>query len=408
MSAWDRYTTVRSWNAYSGWFWESPLLIGSLTEYIEEILPEERPRYESRTSLVAVDFSIPNEPLELPVAQLPANLVAVESLEDGMNHYLYFEPRWNVVEVWGWDEASVFKLFQQELYAPDWTNTSTHSVAWMPPFHLRQRSDYADGRSTAVLEVWQHPGTDQSFERIGTFSFEDTWFGSSAVKEPLFLQTTNAALHVFRGDADAGTFALLDSVSLDFPYHYGLSLDQTVLDGGLAYVPAGLYGVEVLPWMETPETASPPVWRLAEAPEGWSEVDSARWERVSRTQSDAAGALHRLKWLFRPDSLREIDPRAVDGGDFWRGSDWFGWYAHQSRDPRWIYHMEHGELFTYAGEHPEQDGIHYYDAGIGMVWTHPSHYPWLYAYDRGEWLYYLEDSGLNGRRWFYGLRTGWF
>ncbi len=140
---------------------------------------------------------------------------------------------------------------------------------------------------------------------------------------------------------------------------------------------------------------------------GWTQLADSLWQRVASTATTGAGVLNRFNWLYRPDSLVEIDAQAVDGGDLWRGSDWFGWFAYRADNPAWIQHLEHGLLYTYVGESPEAQGIYYFDTDLGFVWTRADTYPWLYRHGTGEWTYYLKGSGAAGTRWFYGLTSGW-
>jgi len=405
---WKSFSFENSWNNSSKWFWEDPLLVASVTDYLEHPTPKGYPEYEARTKLVGIDFSVPESPVELPTAVVPSNLVAMEPLQDGINHYLYFEPYWNQLEVWGWDETTTFKLFHQKIHPDDWTENSTYSMAWMPPFHVRNRSRYEDGTSSVFLEVWLHDFLANKFKNIKEYAFEDKWLSNNAVMEPFFLQSTNDALHFFKADAGNASFDLLESINFEFPNVYGLQLDQAVMTSQATLLPAGLYGVEVIPFvLPTTGVVVEAAYQL-EIENGWSLLDNSQWHRADKNLSDEAGILREFSWLYYPDSMRELDPSAEDAGDFWRESSWFGWYAHDAISARWIHHLEHGSLYTYPGEVVELDGAYILDAILGIFWTRADTYPWLYSFDREEWLYYLKGSGENGKRWFYGLDSGWF
>ena len=405
------------WNHQSGWFWEPPYLISSLTTYEEIQVPEERVEYKREARLLAFDFSDPADPLQVADVALPGDLVAVEQMEDGVNHFLYFEPQWNVLEVWGWDLASAFLLFRQELYPPDDPDTAdeyytySHSYAWMPPFHLRSRYEYTDGTSKNHLEVWLHEREENLFERIEQFSMENRWLSSKAVKEPFYLQSTYDQIQIYEADAWAGTFTPYVELDLPFPNIYSMNLDGAVMEETALHVPAGIYGVDTLTW-ETiwPEVPASTGYRPLEEPalSGWTELDSARWQRVAQAGSDAAGAMQRMQWLYHADSLPEIDPQATDAGDLWRDSSWFGWYMHHAARPGWISHLEHGPLFAYVGEDSDILGFYVYDRELGFLWTRHATYPHLYSFTRNQWLYYLNGSGLGGTRWFYEYGSGWF
>lgn len=94
----------------------------------------------------------------------------------------------------------------------------------------------------------------------------------------------------------------------------------------------------------------------------------------------------------------------ADGGG-WRWSEWLGSYHRTSSTWPWLYHADHGWLYT----HPDgSGGIFFWQPSLGWVWTKPSVYSYLYSYNRGAWVYY--KPGSKNPRWFYDT-TGagsWF
>jgi hypothetical protein len=86
---------------------------------------------------------------------------------------------------------------------------------------------------------------------------------------------------------------------------------------------------------------------------------------------------------------------AVDAGNGWRYLEWFG-YFNDTSSP-WIYHLQHRWLATVA---ETTTSIWFYPLdGMGWLWTSETVYPWLYKYNQGTWLYYLEDT--SAPRWFF-------
>ena len=402
------YPSQDFWNHASGWFWESPLLVASMTTYEERERPDTYPDYKARTDLVAVDFSDPENPLDLPETRIPTHVVAIRSLQDGLNHFLYFEPQWNMVEVWGWDEASAFKLFKQQLYPDEPQDSYAYSFAWMAPFHLRNRYRYSNGDYTNKLDIWYHLSGENRFDNVEVFSYEQEWFSNWADREPQFLLSVRDRVEIFHADALNGTFQKTHELDIAFPNIYNLNLDSAVLEPDALYIPVGIYGVETLPIDLAVPTAAAYLAGETGGTGEWNVLDASAWQRVEKTATDAAGSVYGLQWLYHPDSMREIDPGATDAGDFWRDSSWFGWYAHSLQETAWIHHMEHGSLYAVVDSAPQLNGVFLWDDEIGFVWTHAATYPHMYAYSRNQWLYYLKGSGMGAVRWFYDYGSGWF
>jgi hypothetical protein len=403
----DSFSTTTQWSNASAWFWEEPLLLASLTEYIEHERPAKYPDYEAKNSLIAVDFTVPGEPLDLVRAKIPADLRAVQATGTGNGHYLYFEPKYSVVETWAWDGAVAFPLFKQVLGSTDTSQSSSYSLSWMPPFHLRNHYTYDNTQSSNSLEVWLHNTKANRFVRMEEFAYMNQWLGTNAVIEPFYLQSTNDSIDLFKADGPAKSFEKVASMVLDIPYYYGLGLDQTVLTADRAHVPFGIYGVETFYFDDPLPTDVARLYRNLEAAPGWRQLDGSSWQRVARGSPGNAGALNQFNWLYRADSMHEVDPDAVDLGDFNRQSAWFGNYAHAVNNPDWISHTEHGALYTYVPGDVAGEGLFLLYHDFGIVWTHPNVWPLLYSYQRSEWIYYIDGSGLDGRRWFYGFGSGW-
>lgn len=414
--AFDVFETGAQWSSNSQWFWEEPLLLASLTEYIEHQRPDKYPEYESKSHLVAIDFTIPGEPLQLVKAGIPESLRAVEPADSDRGYYLYFEPLYNVVETWAWDGAVAFPLFKQTLGTTETNSGSTddayyynssYSLSWMPPFHLRNRYRYDNGLSSNFLEVWLHNKPANRFDRIDQVSYLNQWLGSNAVIEPFYLQSTNNSIDLFKTDEAAKSFDKVATMTIDQPFYYSAQLGQTVLSPEVAYVPFGMYGVESFMFDDPLPMLERPLYRQLEAGDSWRQIESSRWSRVTRGAGGNAGAIDEFNWLYRADSMREVDSTATDLGDFNRASAWFGNYTHAVNNPEWIRHAEHGALYTYIPDDVDSMGFFLLYHDFGIVWTHASVYPLFYCYQRDEWIHYLSGSGLDGQRWFYGFGTGW-
>jgi len=405
------FSSTANWGNASSWHRAGPLMVASVSDYQPEETADGPPEYVMKSRLVAVDFTNPLFPLQLPEVTLPANLSALLQVGDGINHYLYLEPVHDVIEVWGWDRASAFRLFRWELEREDPTTSGSWSMAWLPPFHVRQRSDYESGKTIAHLDVFGHLRGENRLGLMDTVTFEDEWVRGQAVLGSRFLVTDNDELHLFEG-LDNGTvleFPLLESHLLPFPEIHSLNLVETVFLAEEALIPAGIYGVERLPIAAATGTAHRTAGEhTADGVDTWHVLEETRWRWTDREGRSEAGVIKDFAWLYLPESTPEIDPSAEDLGDLWRASAWFGHYAHHSSDPSWIRHLEHGPLFVYPTNEMEGSGLNAFDPKRGHFWTHASVYPWMYDYARHEWTWYLAGSGLNGHRWFYSTESGWY
>lgn len=413
--AYKTYRMESYWNHASAWHWENPVLLASNTDYTE-VLDEGGmfTKYEQSTELTAVDFADPTRPIELPPTSLPGHLIDVQSLGDGINHYLYFEPDYMTVEVWGWDLASAFPLFKQKLDEGDSTHQSTYSYDWLAPFHMRSRYDYTplelrkEGWSQNNLDVWYHHPLRNRFEVVNRLKFGDDWLSRNGAIDSNYLLSTQKHVYFYDTDAATGEFDLLHKWQREFPNIWEFNLHNSVLaDEGL-FVPAGIYGVEAFPLVQA--HPGKVAFSKFSAPVGaqWTELAAGLWQRVGKSDADAAGSMVGLQWLYFADSVPVIDPQATDEGDLWRRSDWFGWYTHIADKPLWVNHVEHDLVYIGELNSGDTSGQFLYDSSLGYLWTMPELYPYMFAYGRDQWICYIQGSGDSGFRWFYGLDSGWF
>ena len=395
------------WYAGNGWLWEEPLLVTSHTKYEEIIHPDTYTRYKAKTRLVAFDFSVPEDPVELPNAPLPGELTDLKRLDDDGNHFLYFEKEYMSVDVWGWDTASVFPLFKQKFPASE-PEYISYSRDWLAPFHVRIRNLYKDQIWENTMEVWIHRFDEDRFERILQYPMENTWVRSTASFGDTYLMASELVVNFFDTDEQAGTFSFVQSTDIPFPNLYSADLGKAVLDVNALYLPSGIYGVDILP-METPfSQAVVAMEAMADSAPTWRELTPDRWSRTSKSSTDTCGSMSDLQWLYSPDTWPLIDDTATDLGDMWRDSTWFGQFLYSSTHPKWVFHTEHRELFFPHVEDSSPDGLIFFDVRLGYLWTNDVCYPFVYIFEQGEWAYYVPGTGLDGQRWFYGFGSGWF
>lgn len=391
---------------FSDWHWTAPLMLVSVGrgEYIDS--PEGQ-LYQRETVLHAIDFSEPVDPVELAPILLPDDLDGVAKIGEGPEHYLYFGGEAGV-RVWGWDGANAFEIFRQSLPRTS-ENAYASATAWVGPLLVREASDYSVSPAQHHLEFWWHDAAASSLVLKGSDALGSDYPMDGHALDHLLVQSLGSGqVNAYALDPLMGTAERVAAQETHLKNGYSYQLEGSVVGEGAVYVPAGLYGVERVNLPPSTLAMSPsPARRQLSATSAWSTVPEDRWSVMDRAASGQAGALEKFSWLYRPEGMREVDPAAKDAGDFWRDSQWLGWYAHAADDPQWIQHLEHGYLFTVATEDSQRDGVHLYDAQLGYLWTHAATYPWLYRYDGSEWLYYLRGTGLAGKRWFSGTRSGW-
>ncbi|MEX0331152.1 MAG: peptidylprolyl isomerase [Puniceicoccaceae bacterium] len=111
---------------------------------------------------------------------------------------------------------------------------------------------------------------------------------------------------------------------------------------------------------------------------------------------------------MNPDALFTFPESSIHRGGF-ISNDWYGWIA--AEDYPYIQHLNHGYQYVwfYYGDDPSQDAWYFYDFTMeSWLYTRPSFYPYLFAYGRDAWLWYVIDTGngVSEKRWFYDFKLG--
>lgn len=173
--------------------------------------------------------------------------------------------------------------------------------------------------------------------------------------------------------------------------------DPAIVAGEGLWIPAGSYGIDAYPLEPSSiEAAAAPLRFDRYSATGWDEIDSAACTESPLEATDTVGPMTELRWRFKAANFATVDPAALDDGDYWYESAWYGWY-HQRGNSQWIYHLKHGWLWASGGG---ERGTWLYDLELGWCWTRDSVYPYLYNATRDSWLYFYEGSEI-GTRWFY-------
>lgn len=173
--------------------------------------------------------------------------------------------------------------------------------------------------------------------------------------------------------------------------------DPTLIPGVALWLPAGIYGVDAFPLDNV-------VSSIAHSSE---QVTTAIWETISSSlclestlsADDLVGAISNLRWRFKAADFSTVDASAADLGDYWYQSSWYGYY-HQRGDEKWIYHIDHGWLWT-TGLKGKRAWT--YDSELGWCWVGEEAYPFVYSAGKTSWLYYYKDEAGAGVRWFYQM-----
>lgn len=134
--------------------------------------------------------------------------------------------------------------------------------------------------------------------------------------------------------------------------------------------------------------------RAIEIPEGPHTVEWVYEKDPYSTEGEDTAYLESLQWTPSPGS-----PYPVMGGygvadNGVHASVWFG--AYETTGSPWIRHHEFGWMYMRAGD---GFGLHVYspEPDLGNLYTTPEIFPFFYSFDRGDWLYYYDDSGTDGR-----------
>ncbi len=189
----------------------------------------------------------------------------------------------------------------------------------------------------------------------------------------------------------------------------GFNLDFAKVDRTeRIWLPAGVYGVEsvaVAPPAETLFKNS--LGALADlkplpatlSDTQWTDLSAGPWERSGKSMSDTVGILILEPWLFIPDGFQPFDVEALDIGDGWKESTWFGTY--QDLTNPWLYHASHYWIFI---NNNDLEAFWFWNDQLGWSWTGNSTYPYLYTTELGAWLWY--QPGSANPAWYYNFTTG--
>jgi len=220
-------------------------------------------------------------------------------------------------------------------------------------------------RANDLLRLWRLDGTDAThladFEPQ-TQHYYGSWWGWGGDARPAL-------------DPAAGLWIAASSYGVDY---YPLA-------------PEGTRRLSLMAWSALRAEA-------ATAAPGWTEIPATRLTRSELDSTDAVGPITELRWRFKASDFAALDPTADDYTDYWYQSSWYGWY-HQRGDDHWVYHLFHGWLWTL----PQDGGAWIHDRQLGWCWIESQSYPYLYAHDRGNWLFFGVDFSKKGTRWFYDL-----
>ncbi len=92
---------------------------------------------------------------------------------------------------------------------------------------------------------------------------------------------------------------------------------------------------------------------------------------------------------------------SVDLGGGWIRSDWLG-DVNIAFFP-WVFHARHSWIFVYDGS--TADSAYLFDLSSGWwFWTNASTYPSLFSFDRGSWIFYIDETSAPRR--FVDLESG--
>lgn len=120
-------------------------------------------------------------------------------------------------------------------------------------------------------------------------------------------------------------------------------------------------------------------------------------------QNEDAGFLYSLSWTPDPSAPYPVYGAFVEDG-FWRGSEWLGSYSVELQP--WVAHPNLGWLYFIG---PSGTGLFGYSVleEVGLFYTSPEIFPFLYLPERDAWLKYSVGSGTWGSKaWFWSSETG--
>ena len=146
--------------------------------------------------------------------------------------------------------------------------------------------------------------------------------------------------------------------------------------------------------------ASSGVIRFKVAPDFESPLDSDQNNsyELSLVVSDQSSSSQPFSLLVSIIDLDEYAwSTAVDHGNHWRSTDWFGTYFETSSN--WIFHVNHGWLYRSG---TSMSSFWLYDSNLDWLWTNLESYPYLFRSESGAWIFFQNDSGS---RKFYDYST---
>lgn len=387
------------------WVDDSLFLTASLSWW-----DDENHTYMSYYFAQVVDLSMPaapvvSDPIDLPgtlqeVTELPSGgLVLITRGSDTVVRYIEDNVEYESfqeVQASGFDGVDAF-LLDRERIGHSWSPTA-----------------FA-GRFVYTFEQGDRRRSENSYE-LRTLEF---------TPEAVFTQTNSTQLDIYLYQLAVKGNRLLGS---DWDTLYQSSLSDPAVPGawnetgivtfwsssphsaiedtdGTLYFPQGPYGVDILPPLPA-ENRSPKAKLSSRSEEPWSTLANSEVTWSYTIADDNLGNLHERSWLFRPDGYTRSLNEAVDRGDGWLESTWFGLY--QDRSFPWIWHTEHGWVYPLSDG---LGGLFFWDSQLGWTWTGEVAGSFVYSFGEAAWLYYVGGSGLTGDRWFYSLSEtspGWF
>ena len=146
--------------------------------------------------------------------------------------------------------------------------------------------------------------------------------------------------------------------------------------------------------------ASSGVIRFKEAPDFETPLDSDQNNsyELSIVVSDQSSSSQPYSLLVSIIDLDEYAwSTAVDHGNHWRSTDWFGTYFETSSN--WIFHVNHGWLYRSG---TSMSSFWLFDSNLDWLWTNLESYPYLFRSESGAWIFFQNDSGS---RKFYDYST---
>jgi len=125
-------------------------------------------------------------------------------------------------------------------------------------------------------------------------------------------------------------------------------------------------------------------WELP-TPELFKNGDTMMYSLLTNTQYKLPTRLPDGK--YDPTPPKTLTESATSLGSNWYSVSWFGnWFQSESK---WIYHLELGWLYLPATDATE---VWMYEPNLGWLWTTSSIYPFIYSYNKTNWLYFIKSS----------------